>query len=160
MRVPHLILAAGCAAALAGCGSSAHHGTGSDGFLAFARCMRSHGVTHFPDPGPGRGIQVPAGIDTSSPAFRAAQSECRHLMPGGGPPQGHASAGQLREMVTISRCMRAHGVTGFPDPTTKLPVDPQDYALAEDRGGAVLAVPRTIDVNSPAFQRAAKSCGF
>jgi hypothetical protein len=57
--------------------------------LAMARCMRSHGVPNFPDPvvqsGPNGGIAVKisgAGIDPSSPAFRAAQKDCRGIFGG------------------------------------------------------------------------------
>ena len=32
--------------------------------------------------------------------------------------------------------------------------------LSKPPGGVFLAVPRTIDVNSPAFQRAASACRF
>jgi hypothetical protein len=58
--------------------------------LAMARCMRSHGVTNFPDPqfgtGPGGGATVKiagTGIDFNSPAFQAAQKACQPLF--GGP---------------------------------------------------------------------------
>jgi hypothetical protein len=57
--------------------------------LAFARCMRSHGVPNFPDPkvsgnnlqlgGPGR-----QGFDPNSPQFQAAQSACKSSLPGAG----------------------------------------------------------------------------
>ena len=62
-------------------------GAGSPG-VAFAACMRSHGVPNFPDPSPGGGLlfRVTAAINRSSPAFRAAQAKCRKLLPGGGPP--------------------------------------------------------------------------
>jgi hypothetical protein len=56
--------------------------------------------------------------------------------------------------------MRSHGVTGFPDPIGSLPSNPDSYSAIEDRGGVVLAIPRTIDVNSPAFRRSAKACDF
>jgi hypothetical protein len=59
--------------------------------LAMARCMRSHGVPNFPDPvvqsGPNGGIGVRisgAGIDPGSPAFQAAQKDCRGIF-GGAP---------------------------------------------------------------------------
>jgi len=58
--------------------------------------------------------------------------------------------------------MRRHGVSGFPDPTLKLPpiADRAQYSLVEDRDGVVLAVPRTINTSSPAFKQAATACGF
>ena len=51
-------------------------------------------------------------------------------------------------MLATSECMRAHGVSGFPDPTTSPPSRPADFSIAMGRGGAFLAVPRTIDINS------------
>jgi hypothetical protein len=50
--------------------------------LKFAGCMRSHGITNFPDPTVNaNGVTIdPHGLDTSSPAFRAAQQGCRKYM--------------------------------------------------------------------------------
>jgi hypothetical protein len=43
--------------------------------ISFASCMRSHGITDFPDPLPGGGWDVPG--DTSSPQFDAAAHACQ-----------------------------------------------------------------------------------
>jgi hypothetical protein len=51
--------------------------------LAFARCVRSHGVPNFADP-TAHGLAPPAGIDQNSPAFQAAFQACRRLLPGFG----------------------------------------------------------------------------
>jgi hypothetical protein len=58
--------------------------------------------------------------------------------------------------------MRRHGVAGFPDPTLKLPFNPTpaEYPIIEARGGVVLAVPGTINPESPVFKQAATACGF
>lgn len=63
--------------------------------IKFATCMRSHGVTNFPDPqSSGGGIRISlkasasGGLDPSSPIFQAAQKACRGSLPplpGGGP---------------------------------------------------------------------------
>ena len=44
-----------------------------------SECMRSHGITRFPDPGNGGGIPISSksGIDPQSPHFQAAQKACR-----------------------------------------------------------------------------------
>lgn len=50
-----------------------------DAMLAFARCMRDHGVD-VPDPQPGGGgivAKVGQGADPRSPEFQAAERECR-----------------------------------------------------------------------------------
>ncbi len=49
--------------------------------LAFAACMRSHGVPHYPDPkfsngGVSQGYGPKAGVDPN-PIFRAAQKTCQ-----------------------------------------------------------------------------------
>jgi hypothetical protein len=50
--------------------------------LAFAACMRSHGVPGYPDPtfsngGVSQGFGRSNGIDPNSPIFQAAQKACR-----------------------------------------------------------------------------------
>jgi hypothetical protein len=55
--------------------------------LQFAECMRSHGITDFPDPtenGLNVSISLPAGstIDASSPQFQSAHQACQALQPG------------------------------------------------------------------------------
>ena len=56
--------------------------------------------------------------------------------------------------------MRDHGVSGCPDPISTLPASPQGYAIVEDRGGGVMAIPSTINVSSPTFEKAAQICDF
>jgi hypothetical protein len=159
-----VLIAIACAGALAGCGSSAKKNARSHSarasFLAFSKCMRDNGVSNFPDPASGGTVHLAIGMNPFSPSFKTAQVACRHLLPGGGPPTGPPSKHQLALALSTSECMRAHGVTGFPDPIASLPSNPDAYGPIEDRGGVVLAIPRTINVNSPAFQRAAKACDF
>jgi len=126
--------------------------------------MRANGLTNFPDPSGGGGLNLDGtGINPASPAFQTAQSKCQKLLPGGGPGgHGPPTKQAIQQMVAISRCMRAHGVTGFPDPTLT-PLSPGElskYSLAENRGGVILAVPKTIAVSSPGFQQAASLCGL
>jgi hypothetical protein len=159
----------GCILAITACGASGsdstHSGGGEASFLAFSKCMRLHGVPSFPDPSDGGGIHIPDGsnINPFSPSFKAARAQCQKLLPGGGPPQG-VSAQQKQQMLRTSECMRGHGVTGFPDPTTTPPTNAHDYSLVEGIGGATgglyVLVPKNIDVNSPAFRQAAKACTF
>jgi hypothetical protein len=164
-RRHHIAITLATGLLISACGSSGKpSGAASSGDpLKFAQCMRAHGVPNFPDPSPnGGGIQIQAGsgVKPFSPAFMSAQSHCRSLLPGGGPPSGHASAQAKAEMLKTSECMRAHGISGFPDPTTSPPSNPGDFSVAMGRGGAFLAVPKTIDIQSPAFQQAAAACGF
>jgi hypothetical protein len=157
----------GCAITIAACGSSgstpSHSGGRGGSFVAFSECMRSHGVPNFPDPSGGGGINIGANINPASPAFKAAQVICRKKLPGGGPPPPSAAttAHLKTQLVAMAECMRAHGVTGFPDPTTASPPsNPAGYAILEDDAGVVLAIPASIGVGSPAFKQAAKACNF
>jgi hypothetical protein len=151
-----------CTVAIASCGSSSNpHTAGGGGGAAqgikFADCMRSHGVPTFPDPSDtGGGIQLPQG---SSPALEAAVRDCRALQPRGtGPSQ--ATGQQKAMMLHLSQCMRAHGVTGFPDPVGSLPSSPAGLSLVFGLRGAVIAIPDMIDPQSPTFKQAAKACQF
>jgi hypothetical protein len=127
--------------------------------------MRSHGVPNFPDPSAGGGIEIGQGSNPNpfSPAFKAARTRCQSRLPGGGPPRG-VSEQQKEQLVRTAECMRAHGVTGFPDPTTTPPTNAQGFSIAEGiggpNGGLFLLVPKTIDPNSPAFRQAARVCNF
>ncbi len=164
-----LLLLVGSALALAACGSSttitaAGSTSTSTQALAYMDCMRSHGVPNLPDPGPEGDIQLSpsSGINTSSPAFKAAQTKCAKLLPAGSSGGlGAPSAQDIEQMLALSKCMRAHGVSGFPDPTLgPPPPDPREFSIAIGRGGVSLLVPKTIDVSSPAFKHAATTCRF
>jgi len=102
-------------------------GSSSGGELGeYAACMRSHGVLNFPGPasfGSSDGIKAAKGqmvevsrSEASSPTFEAAQRACARYY---GPPTtspAPVSAQEMRKLLAVSRCMRAHGVTSFPDP--------------------------------------------
>lgn len=110
------------------CGGSANSthapvSTGSSGrlmaqFLAYARCMRSHGVSRFPDPttSGGIGIVLPHDLNLNSPTFVAANQACKALAPAAHPAKTTASAQKLAAELKVARCMRSHGLPGFPDP--------------------------------------------
>jgi hypothetical protein len=54
--------------------------------LNFAQCMRTHGISNFPDPvqiGSAAQITLPQGFATDSPQFVAAQQACASLRTGG-----------------------------------------------------------------------------
>jgi hypothetical protein len=170
-RMPkRLALILACGLAIAACGSSSHQTTNtakdnSQG-LAFANCMREHGVTNFPDPGAGGQnsgqirITSNSGVSLQSPAFRSAQSACRHLLPGGGPASGPPSAQTKAQMLQVSECMRGHGISGFPDPTTSPPSNTAGYSAVMGHDGVFFAIPTSVDVKSPGFKRAAAACNF
>ncbi|HXB64776.1 MAG TPA: hypothetical protein VNV42_07880 [Solirubrobacteraceae bacterium] len=63
-------------------------------------------------------------------------------------------------MLKISECMRTHGISGFPDPSTSPPSNPAGNSAIVGNGGYYLAIPKSIDTRSPAFKQAAATCSF
>jgi hypothetical protein len=126
---------------------------GATGLLAYASCMRSHGVPNFPDPA-GRGGLPKEGVISaqravSSARARAAQNACADRLPAGGSLSGQPShtvtAQQQQYYLQAAACMRSHGFTNFPDPTFS--------------GGVVnYPVPASIDSSSPQYAEAVHTC--
>ena len=135
--------------------------TGSSPRVDFAQCMRSHGVPNFSDPTRVDGGEVTnIGADPESPAFEAAERSCQRLVPGGDSSSVHASAQAMAQALKVSQCMRAHGISGFPDPVTSPPSSLTGYSVILNQNGAVIAIPSSIDMRSPRFKQAAGQCNF
>jgi hypothetical protein len=117
------LLGAGCGSAGPGptTGQSAASDPGAAAYR-YADCMRSHGVTSFPDPHVrqnGNEIQVVQGLPPSaaaSPHFKSAQRACRGIIPAPGNGPQRDQPGHKAALLAFARCMRAHGVSAFPDP--------------------------------------------
>jgi hypothetical protein len=116
--------------------------------LAYAQCVRGHGVANFPDPSapPGGGVafQVHGGpnsdLSPGNPTFRAADQACRSLLPTAAeapPPSAQKLAAELR----WARCMSSHGLPSFPDPNAQGAFDSSRF-----------------NDSSPTFQTANKAC--
>ena len=143
------VLAAGCG------GSKSPSGAGSGSssvlakFEAYATCMRGHGIPDFPDPttSPGGGVsfQINGGpgsdLDHNNPRFIAADKACRDSLPGAGQAPAPLSAQRIAAEVSWARCMRSHGLPGFPDPNSQGAFDSSKF-----------------DETSPAFQTASNAC--
>jgi hypothetical protein len=87
----------------------------ADAPLKFAQCMREHGMSWFPDPKPGAGMQLNIPFGTDKTKVDAAMAACKKFMPNGGTPEKMNPA-QLEQARQMSQCMRDHGITNFPDP--------------------------------------------
>jgi hypothetical protein len=156
---------------LAACGSSDPNAGGSTSAqndparagqaLAFAKCMRSHGVSNFPDPTNGElRLQVQKtpnstsvnGVEVNGPVFQSAMQACRSHLPNGGHPSAAQTAKAKAQALAMSRCMRSHGVPNFPDP---------EFGTGPGGGfGIRIGGPGSrINPSSPAFQAAQKVCG-
>ena len=112
-----------CALTVAACGSSAKHNESVSNTYAqavkYSDCMRSHGVSNYPDPSPGGGFNLRAvGSETGSPTFLAAQTACAKTQPRGSGRPARYTGEQEQQIVAKARCIRAHGVPNFTDPTT------------------------------------------
>jgi len=171
MRCPQLAAVLGGAALLlaaCGGGSGSNSAVGattespnsSGSPVGLSRCMRAHGVTNFPDPSGGSGGEgfpggvirsingtlVVDGITFDGPVADAAEKACaRFLMPSGPPPQ--PTAKQREAALTFARCMRAHGVPNFPDPSFS------------GGPGKAVSPPAGMNPTAPAFKHAAAACG-
>lgn len=168
------LLAAACSSSPASTGASdpstAGASTTSPSAVAYSDCIRSHGVPSFPDPS-GNG-QVPKAsaqqLGVSSSQLQAAQTACQHLYPNSGgsgvltkdaisacEETGNCSQPLVQQAMTAlrayARCMRAHGVPNWPDPT----ID------SEGRPGVnLVAVPGNTDWNGARISNIMQECQY
>jgi hypothetical protein len=156
LRIAMAVVAA-CGLCLAACGSSSHSSTAAASItpgLQFARCMRAHGASSFPDPD-SRGRIALSPSEAQSPAFRSAQQACHGYLPklGFGPTM---SAGQRQQALAFAKCMRSNGEPGFPDPTLTASAGATRVLVLR---GMVFALGPGINPKSPGFKQAATRCG-
>jgi hypothetical protein len=124
-----LISACGSTApASTGTGSSAGNKTAAHAQEAvkFAECMRSNGVSAFPDPSASGkltidGVVNGSSLDPSAPAFKQAISACKSLEPAGF-TGGTRSHEQQSAALKFAQCIRENGVSDFPDPVNGQPL--------------------------------------
>ncbi len=167
-RAAAAIAAAAAVTAIAACGASSPSSSSSGGqtnpdqaqaqqdTLAFARCMRSHAVSNFPDD---LSLQHVPGINPSSPAFKVAQRTCQHLLPVKTPPPAAPSGQTQAKLLALSNCMRAHGYPSIPDPRPNPPPSQSSqYATLYGEGGYWIGIPKSIDAHGAAFVRTARAC--
>jgi hypothetical protein len=118
--------------------------------VKFSGCVRSHGVPDFPDPTVGSN-GLPSWNDSWSEnakaqaqALPAAQRACRKDLPEIGPHTAAEKAAANAEALKYATCMRANGVSSFPDPN--------------GQGVIQINAPGSLDPNSPQFQKADAAC--
>jgi hypothetical protein len=157
MRRHTAIVAAAAVSLLTGCGGTVHSSTTAaaaathSGALAFARCMRAHGLTSWPDP-TGSGVFDKAKLRQlgySASRVRAIeQSSCGYLLPSGASPQETAKQTRARVAagLAFAGCMRARGFPGFPDPTHQGELTPEMITAAG------------LDLHEPRLLTAALAC--
>ena len=94
-----------------------------DAALAYAQCMRDHGIDvpdpTFTDDGGGMTQRIPEGEDPESDEFQAAEEECRSAMEDALPEPEQLSPEEQAErqdqLLEMAQCMRDKGYD-MPDP--------------------------------------------
>jgi hypothetical protein len=133
-KLPPLAVLA-MAALISACGSNAPASTGSgsggnttavvEKAVKFAECMRSNGVSDFPDPNASGdfiyGIKAGSPLDPSTAVWQQAIGACRNLEPAGFMPK-KLTTQQIEARLKFAQCMRRNGVKDFPDPANNGPL--------------------------------------
>jgi hypothetical protein len=137
-----VVLAAACGGSRSSTGSSGGSNAGgstnslsqNSQLLAYAQCMRSRGVSNFPDPNSNGQFDKAtlAQLAHSDSHFLAASRGCSHLLP---TETVTDQRDQAATALRFSECMRAHGVRNFPDPASdgRIP-DPASFGIDQGSG--------------------------
>ncbi|MGH2873560.1 MAG: hypothetical protein ACRDL5_14005 [Solirubrobacteraceae bacterium] len=117
--------------------------------VKYSVCMRSHGVTEFPDPTVGSNGLPSFGptekVQGGAPVYNAAQRVCKKDLPSLGPYTPAEKATANAAALKYAVCMRSNAVPNFPDPN----------------GQGVIQInnaPGLLEPSSPAFQKARMAC--
>jgi hypothetical protein len=135
----------------AGCGSDApsetgtassignggnKHATDQDKAVKFAECIRSNGVSDFPDPN-AKGEFV-YGVSVSPAVWTKAVRACKDLQPPG-TLSAKRSPKQQSASLRFAQCIRENGVEDFPDPVNGEPlVNTYEIPSANRPGGMTI----------------------
>jgi hypothetical protein len=143
--------------------------------LAYAQCMRSHGVPDFPDPdsngdfnlgsnqagggskrsgsnsGSSQGNSGSSQGNSVTPQERSADHVCHHLLNGSHEMSQSQQQHVMSQLVRYAQCMRAHGVPNFPDPEIT------NGGIGVPSGFG-FNMPPGLDEGSPQFQSANQAC--
>ena len=128
--------------------------SGRQPYLAYSRCMQTHGAPFWPDPstrltssGPAYTITPRILAQEHGPSWNAALSACAIEAPSQLPfSEAQLEAADSR-LLKMTRCMRAHGYPDWPDPIVN----------ADDVG---YLPPRGVNMKdpSPRLQAAEQAC--
>lgn len=158
------LLAAGCGGVsptTTTTGSTAANGSPTDiagSAYRYSACMRNHGATNFPDPkvhissnggSTQVAVMIPAG-SADSPQFKAARTACQGILPAPSKSdlaqQAHDQLVHKEDLLSFTRCIRNHGINGFPDPNSQGQMSLQAVQAAG------------IDLTAPNVKAAALAC--
>ena len=160
------------ATAIAACGASSAAKSdttaSTNTAVEYSECIRAHGVPDFPDPSLGRSE---VSVIADSPHYKAngkflsespaqvdsAMSKCeKYSAYQSVPIYTDAQMARIRAAALVyARCMRAHGID-YPDPGVTRGPGGRGFAVGLP-GQELRAHP--LDVRSPAYQSANRTCG-
>jgi hypothetical protein len=107
----------------------------------FAACLRKEGLTRFPDPPYSAGELNNLGY-TKQVVQEYENGAChKYALAGGWIPTAAENQQHMEQMLAMAKCMRAHGIVGFPDPSSQ--------------GGVMMPV---SVAEEPGYSAAAKVC--
>jgi hypothetical protein len=136
------LLTAACGGSPSSTGSASSPAAGgsanSPSGLAFARCVRSHGIPNFPDPIDSSGHFSKTTLQqlgVSDSRLRTVEDACQNLLPAGPAP---LTAQEQHDYLRAAACMRSHGIASFPDPVfsgggVSFPTPPAGFATGSPR---------------------------
>jgi hypothetical protein len=130
--------------------SSAPGGSASIGPLAFAQCMRAHGIPNYPDPDSNGSIskETAQQLGVSDFQYHTAETACARLLPNS--EHGGLTEAEIQEAWNGTRnfaqCMRSRGVPSWPDP------------LDGGDGSPVFYLQNKIDANAPQIVTTIHAC--
>ena len=141
-----IVLLSLCAAA---CGGHTTANSSASNGVAYAQCMRNHGVASWPDPNASGSFDksklTPQQLHVGNSVVRSAQRACHQLLPASASGPTPAQVAQYRaHMLVYAACIRTHGVPNMPDP--------------DSRGHLDIGPGTDIDVNCPKFEAAFAAC--
>ncbi|HEX3515688.1 MAG TPA: hypothetical protein VHT26_16970 [Trebonia sp.] len=146
-----IVVLAACSGGTTSASADSSTSTAYQKALAYAQCIRAHGIPDYPDPNSQGQFIIQNGssdFPTESPAVaNAASKACRSLIPPSlaqGPSAGSSGQGSGTSKLQFSECMRSHGVPNFPDPASN----------------GSFTLPPGMNTQSTKFQNASKACGY
>jgi hypothetical protein len=140
-------------ASLGGSSQSGTNGTSTaskdpqEAALAFAKCMREHGID-MPDPTGDGGIQLNVAPGQRA-AAEEAQKACQPILESAAPKLSEEQQSAMQDAaLAFAKCMREHGID-MPDPQFGAGGIVTQKGSAGDQG---------FDPDDPRFQAAQKAC--
>jgi hypothetical protein len=126
-------------------------GTPTELLDEWASCMRTNGYPNLADPTIDSGGAIHITItNATNPSSNPTQNSCSPYLNGASKALGGGGAGGPKvspaKLLAFSKCMRAHGISDFPDPS------PGGGISIHTQPGS------DLNPNDPAFQTAQKAC--